>query len=179
MHPVPPADVVRRRVAAALLSAALGVTAACSDTSPEEARAQFADQQQAVTDVVLELRDSLDRSGLAVEHADGRVDSCTSSEERGVRFDASGRIAGDGSLADRVDRARGALEDAGWEVVDAGEGSDPWVKLDRDGVELFLGRTERRAADEAGFDVTSPECIASSEGSAIADRPVEHFSIVD
>lgn len=177
---MPPADLVRRRVAAALLTAALGVAAGCGDADPGEARAQFEDQQQAVTDAVLELRDSLDGTGLAVGHADGQVDACTSSERRGVRFAANGRLDGHGSLADRVAQAREVLEEAGWEVEDSGgDDDDPWVKLERDGVQLSLGRTARRSTDEAGFGVNGSECVQVSDGSLIADQPAEHLHIVD
>ena len=117
-----------------LLALALAVgLGSCGDPDPEQAADDLASMKQAVNAELSDMAAAISGTGLAVERAQGRVESEGMSTYRAEDYRATAVVVGEGAEGDQVDRAAAALEKAGWtRKADDLSASQPWAQLERD-----------------------------------------------
>ncbi|GAA1916286.1 hypothetical protein [Nocardioides hwasunensis] len=116
---------------------------ACGDPDPAQAADELAEMKSEVNAELRDMAAVLTGAGLAVERAQGRVESEGMSTYRGQDYKASAIVVGEGDEGDVVDRALTALEDAGWtrKSVDL-DASEPFAQLERDDFRATVGWTK-------------------------------------
>jgi hypothetical protein len=127
-----------------LLALALAVgLGSCGDPDPEQAADDLASMKQAVNAELRDMAAALTGTGLAVERAQGRVQSEGMSTYRAEDYKASAVVVGEGAEGEQVDQAAAALEEAGWSRTSDGlDASEPWAQLERDDFRTTIGWTK-------------------------------------
>ena len=127
-----------------LLALALAVgLGSCGDPDPEQAADDLASMKQAVNAELRDMAAALTGTGLAVERAQGRVESEGMSTYRAEDYKASAVVVGEGAEGEQVDQAAAALEEAGWSRTSDGlDASEPWAQLERDDFRTTIGWTK-------------------------------------
>ncbi|MCP3420943.1 hypothetical protein [Nocardioides pinisoli] len=126
----PRVDRLPRLLPALALTLGLG---SCGDPDPEQAAEELAARKQAVTAELRDMATTLTGEGLAVERAQGRVESGGMSTYRSEDYLVSAVVVGEGDEDELVDRTATALEEAGWTRTSDGLDADqPWAQLERD-----------------------------------------------
>ena len=145
-HAARPVEVAPVRLLSLRLLLALVLVAgpgACGDPDPEQAADDLASMKGAVDAELRDLAGVLTGSGLAVERAQGRVESEGMSTYRAEDYKASAVVVGEGAEGDQVEQAAAALEEAGWTRTSDGlDASEPWAQLERDDFRTTIGWTK-------------------------------------
>lgn len=126
----PRTDRLPRLLPALALAVGLG---ACGGPDPEQAADDLASMKQAVDAELRDVAATLTGGGLAVERAQGRVESGGMSTYRSQDYRASAVVVGQGDEGELVDRAATVLEQAGWtRTSDDLDAAQPWAQLEHD-----------------------------------------------